>query len=113
MKPIDEKMKPIDEEMKPIDEITWDDVCGVQIITSPTGLIFAEKMKPIDEEMKPIDEITWDDVCGVQIITSPTGVIFSLRPKYNTQSNTAGGFGAGNQDNETFYNEVNPVGTKK
>ena len=47
------------------------------------------------------------DICGVQPMTGPTGLIFAMRSKYNTQSNTGGGYGAGNQDNETFYNEVN------
>jgi Major capsid protein Gp23 len=47
------------------------------------------------------------DICGVQPMTGPTGLIFAMRSKYNTQSNTGGGFGQGNQDNETFYNEVN------
>lgn len=47
------------------------------------------------------------DVCGVQPMTGPTGLIFAMRSKYNEQSNTAGGYAQGNQDNETFYNEVN------
>ena len=47
------------------------------------------------------------DICGVQPMTGPTGLIFAMRSKYNTQSNSSSGFGAGLQDNETFYNEVN------
>ena len=47
------------------------------------------------------------DICGVQPMTGPTGLIFAMRSKYNKQSNTGNGYGAGNQDNETFYNEVN------
>ena len=47
------------------------------------------------------------DICGVQPMTGPTGLIFAMRSKYNTQSNTGGGYANGNQDNETFYNEVN------
>jgi len=47
------------------------------------------------------------DICGVQPMTGPTGLIFAMRSKYSTQANTTGGYGAGNQDNETFYNEVN------
>jgi hypothetical protein len=48
------------------------------------------------------------DICGVQPMTGPTGLIFAMRSKYSDQSNNgaAGGF-AGNQANETFYNEVN------
>jgi len=49
------------------------------------------------------------DICGVQPMTGPTGLIFAMRSKYNFQSNGTGGFGAGNQDNETFYNEVNSM----
>jgi hypothetical protein len=48
------------------------------------------------------------DICGVQPMTGPTGLIFAMRSKYNKQSNTGNGYGAGGvQDNETFYNEVN------
>jgi hypothetical protein len=47
------------------------------------------------------------DICGVQPMTGPTGLIFAMRSKYNVQSNTGGGYANGNQDNETFYNEVN------
>jgi hypothetical protein len=48
------------------------------------------------------------DICGVQPMTGPTGLIFAMRSKYNTQSNTGGGYAnSGVQDNETFYNEVN------
>jgi hypothetical protein len=47
------------------------------------------------------------DICGVQPMTGPTGLIFAMRSKYNTMANTGGGYGQGNQDNETFYNEVN------
>ena len=48
------------------------------------------------------------DICGVQPMTGPTGLIFAMRSKYNVQSNTGGGYAnGGNQDNETFYNEVN------
>jgi hypothetical protein len=48
------------------------------------------------------------DICGVQPMTGPTGLIFAMRSKFNVQSNTGGGYAnGGNQDNETFYNEVN------
>jgi hypothetical protein len=47
------------------------------------------------------------DICGVQPMTGPTGLIFAMRSKYNTQANSSGGYANGNQDNETFYNEVN------
>jgi len=47
------------------------------------------------------------DICGVQPMTGPTGLIFAMRSKYSTMANTGGGYGAGDQDNETFYNEVN------
>ena len=48
------------------------------------------------------------DICGVQPMTGPTGLIFAMRSKYNNQGNgTAAGSFAGNQANETFYNEVN------
>ena len=47
------------------------------------------------------------DICGVQPMTGPTGLIFAMRSKYNTQANSTGGYANGNQDNETFYNEVN------
>jgi Major capsid protein Gp23 len=47
------------------------------------------------------------DICGVQPMTGPTGLIFAMRSKYSTQANTGGGYANGNQDNETFYNEVN------
>jgi hypothetical protein len=47
------------------------------------------------------------DICGVQPMTGPTGLIFAMRSKYNTQSNGSSGYANGNQDNETFYNEVN------
>jgi hypothetical protein len=49
------------------------------------------------------------DICGVQPMTGPTGLIFAMRSKYNVPANSAGGFGAGDQDNETFYNEVNTM----
>jgi len=47
------------------------------------------------------------DICGVQPMTGPTGLIFAMRSKYNTMANSTGGYANGNQDNETFYNEVN------
>ena len=47
------------------------------------------------------------DICGVQPMTGPTGLIFAMRSKLNTQANSTGGYANGNQDNETFYNEVN------
>jgi len=47
------------------------------------------------------------DICGVQPMTGPTGLIFAMRSKYSTQANSTGGYANGNQDNETFYNEVN------
>jgi hypothetical protein len=46
------------------------------------------------------------DICGVQPMTGPTGLIFAMRSKYTDQSNGNGGY-VGNQNNETFYNEVN------
>jgi hypothetical protein len=50
------------------------------------------------------------DICGTQPMTGPTGLIFAMRSRYNKQSNSTGGFAAdGNQDNETFYNEVNTM----
>jgi len=48
------------------------------------------------------------DICGVQPMTGPTGLIFAMRSKYSNQGNGSGaGSFAGNQANETFYNEVN------
>jgi hypothetical protein len=47
------------------------------------------------------------DICGVQPMTGPTGLIFAMRSKYSTMANSSGGYANGNQDNETFYNEVN------
>ena len=48
------------------------------------------------------------DICGVQPMTGPTGLIFAMRSKYNDQGNgTSATSYAGNQANETFYNEVN------
>ena len=47
------------------------------------------------------------DICGVQPMTGPTGLIFAMRSKYNTMANSSAGYANGNQDNETFYNEVN------
>jgi hypothetical protein len=48
------------------------------------------------------------DICGVQPMTGPTGLIFAMRSKYNNQGNgTSNTSFAGNQANETFYNEVN------
>src|SRR5208337_1773336 len=50
------------------------------------------------------------DICGVQPMTGPTGLIFAMRSRYNEQSNSTGGFANGGyQDNETFYNEVDPT----
>jgi len=46
------------------------------------------------------------DICGVQPMTGPTGLIFAMRSKYTNQANGNGGY-TGNQNNETFYNEVN------
>jgi hypothetical protein len=40
-------------------------------------------------------------------MTGPTGLIFAMRSKYSTMANSTGGYAAGDQDNETFYNEVN------
>ena len=51
------------------------------------------------------------DICGVQPMTGPTGLIFAMRSHYANatigQSNSGGGYGVGDVDNETFYNEVN------
>jgi hypothetical protein len=47
------------------------------------------------------------DICGVQPMTGPTGLIFAMRSKYTSMANSSGGYANGNQDNETFYNEVN------
>jgi len=46
------------------------------------------------------------DICGVQPMTGPTGLIFAMRSKYTNQANGNSGY-TGNQNNETFYNEVN------
>jgi hypothetical protein len=51
------------------------------------------------------------DICGVQPMTGPTGLIFAMRSRYSTQANSSGGYANGNQDNETFYNEVNTAFT--
>ena len=48
------------------------------------------------------------DICGVQPMTGPTGLIFAMRSKYTNQANGNGGY-TGNQNNETFYNEVNTM----
>ena len=47
------------------------------------------------------------DICGVQPMTGPTGLIFAMRSQYNNQTNGSAGSYAGNQTQETFYNEVN------
>jgi hypothetical protein len=49
------------------------------------------------------------DICGVQPMTGPTGLIFAMRSRYANQTG-ANGFANGQvQDNETFYNEVDPT----
>jgi hypothetical protein len=50
------------------------------------------------------------DICGVQPMTGPTGLIFAMRSRYGWQANGTGGLANGGvQDNETFYNEVDPT----
>ena len=51
------------------------------------------------------------DICGVQPMTGPTGLIFAMRSHYANatigMSNTTGGYGVGNVDNEAFFLEPN------
>ena len=51
------------------------------------------------------------DICGVQPMTGPTGLIFAMRSHYANatvgMSNSGGGYGVGNVDNEAFFLEPN------